>query len=148
MNNKVILLIITCIALCVVGCGPRQLTRGAENVNLSGTAPKSCQFLGSISDSNVHGDMDIRSSVQDLKRDDIVFLKNEGAKLGANVVVLMMHKSVELPPRYIKGSSKMVTIYEHAIEANAYWCPPKILRKLKQGGLTNLKIEESPLTKQ
>lgn len=149
MQRSFCLLFFFCIAFSTSGCAQRQLNYGAANVVLyaNKNIPKSCSFLGNISNSNVHADVDLRSSLQYTENDDIIFLKNEGAKLGANVVVLVEHKSVEDYPRYMRGFSNIITPYGHAIKAKAYMCPSRI-QNLNQKPISNLEIiQETPLVK-
>lgn len=149
MLKKILLLILICIGVSLSGCsGVRQLNPGAVDVNLVTNAPKACRFLGKIENLSVHSDLDIQTPLQELRNDAINFLKNEGVKQGANVIVLVRHESKALPPQYRQGISGLIIIYDHSISANAYWCSQKILHQLKQDELTNIKIEESPLFKQ
>lgn len=136
------LLVILMIVL-IAGCGPRKLNPGTENIYLYPQAPKSCKFIGYVTDSNVHGNMDLQSSAQDLKKDDINFLKNESARLGANVVVLGEHNTNVVQRSRGGKNAKYYPYYKHNINANAYLCPPEIIQKSKQD---NLKIIEIPLT--
>lgn len=137
------------LGLFMMGCSDlRQLNPNAENISLATHASKFCRFLGEIESFNVHRDLDIHTSLQNLKIDDIHFLKNEGAKIGANLVVLVQHTSIASPPEYRKGISGMIIIYAHSIKAKAYWCAPNIIFKLRQQeGFSNVDLEETPLYK-
>ncbi|HAU1314189.1 TPA: DUF4156 domain-containing protein, partial [Legionella pneumophila] len=86
--------------------------------------------------------MDIRSSLKDLEKDDNNFLKNEGAKLGANVIVLVTHTPREFHKRYVRGSKNLTTINIHSVIANAYYCPYVKIDQLQQ---RNLEIKQTPL---
>lgn len=109
----------------LVGCGPRMLETGAENISIQTKAAslsKECKFIGIISGTDVHENMDLRSSPQELKLDDVNFLKNEGKKLGANVIVLKQH---QISTKEIKGPGKgrsYITVTPHNIEGDAYFC--------------------------
>lgn len=143
MKRKIFLSITFSIWLCLIGCSNLQkLNLEATNVILTRDVPKTCQFLGNIVNLNVHENLDIRSSLKDIKTDDVNFLKNEGAKRGANVVMLQLHKSNASPPQYRKGISGPIIIYEHYVSANAYRCSSKILLQLKQN---EFNLQESAL---
>lgn len=129
----------------ISGCaGLRQMNTGAENVNIYSSYPtQNCRFLGVIQNPTVHEVMDFRSSLQDLNTDTNNFLRNEGLRLGANIVVFTAHKSSKLHDRYVLGSKELTTIYIHSISANAYYCPSVRAAGIKQ---KNLEIDETPLT--
>lgn len=117
----------------ITSCASRELTLGAEKVYLYSQPPKSCKFLGYITNPNVHGNSALGASNQDLKKDDINFLKNEGSKLGANVVVLNTHTRNEIKRRAGGKTPIYTTSIEHNVSASAYLCPPSMLHKAKQG---------------
>lgn len=127
MMNRRSLSLILSISLFIYGCGPRSLRSGAENVQIySYHAHKSCRFLGDIINPSVHKNLNLSSSIEDIQKDDMNFLKNEGARLGANVVIISNHHTYQTKiKRYgrqiiLKGD---LTINEHYIEAKAYICP-------------------------
>ena len=127
-----------------LGCGPRRLAMGSERVYLSHEpAPQTCKFLGPITNANVHGDMLLQSSLEDLEKDDINFLKNEGAKLNANTVVLNSHEVIATQYRRPKHQL-YYTINSHSINANAYLCQPEVLDQLNSDFI-NFKINQTPL---
>lgn len=137
-------LFIVCIIGAIGGCGPRQLALGGESVHLSNeSVPQSCQFLENITHSNVHGDMFLQASLKDLEKDDINFLKNEGAKLEANIVVLGTHEAIATQTQVPKHPL-YYTIYRHRIYAHAYRCPPNVLDELTRN-FENFTIKETPL---
>ncbi|HBC0494945.1 TPA: DUF4156 domain-containing protein [Legionella pneumophila] len=142
---KIVYLIISFMILLLnSGCGGlRQVNADAKNVNLYFSYPTgNCRFLGIIKNPNVHEVMDIRSSLKDLEKDDNIFLKNEGAKLGANVIVLVTHTPREAHKRYVRGSKNLTTINIHSVIANAYYCPHVKVDQLQQ---RNLEIKQTPL---
>lgn len=121
-------------AIVISGCVPRDLDPGADRIlvvsNPKNYALNSCKLLGQISESDVHK-YSMTSSMQRLELDDINFLKNEGRKLGANIVVFNQHRIIVvtresfLPKRHKKKYSK------HSINGSAYWCPPDIIAKIR-----------------
>ncbi|WP_131783675.1 DUF4156 domain-containing protein [Legionella gresilensis] len=131
--------ILSIIASCA---GIRKMNSGAEKVNLYFSYPtKNCRFLGTIENPNVHELVDIKSSLRELRKDDNNFLRNEGARLGANVIVLLTHNSKGYAIRYVRGSKNLTTIYIHSITAKAYYCPSaNVAVKTK-----DLEINETPL---
>jgi len=137
-------LMVIIIACMVVGCAPRRLNSGGENVYLYSQAPNSCKYLGYITNPSVHKNLDLRSSFKDIQNDDINFLKNEGAGLGANVVVLVSEKRTEAKRYYVR-SPKYFIIYEHFVSANAYFCPSGVIQRSRQ--LPYPKIQPNHLVK-
>ncbi|HHF7368331.1 TPA: DUF4156 domain-containing protein [Legionella bozemanae] len=120
----------------IVGCVPRSLEPNAKKVmiiyNRSTKMANSCEFLGKISNSDVHGKkLQFTLGLEkNLKTDDLNFLKNEGAKLGANLVVFEEHHtSIE---RYRSQPGHITDISIHAIYAKAYRCPPNLLKNMEQ----------------
>lgn len=129
----------------LVGCAPRSLNTDAENIHIyNSRAPKSCKFLGNIMNSSVHSDLNFSSSTADLQKDDINYLKNEGAKLGANVVVLVSHTSYETTRKGFGKRPTTITFNEHSIVGRAYRC---LLGGMsgREGNTTHVQIKETPL---
>ncbi|HAT1993803.1 DUF4156 domain-containing protein [Fluoribacter dumoffii] len=119
----------------IVGCVPRSLEPNAKKVVIiynQSTMAKSCEFLGKIFNSDVHGKkLHFTLGLEkNLKTDDLNFLKNEGAKLGANLVVFEEHHtSIE---RYHPQPGHITDISIHAIYAKAYRCPPNLIKSMEQ----------------
>ena len=149
--NKLFFSLPTFLISCfLVGCGPRTLNMGAENIHLYDSRNmKSCKFVGDIVNPSVHADLYLSSSVEDLQKDDINFLKNEGAKLGANVVVLVSHASYETKLKLYGGKAaqqpRFITINEHSIIGKAYNCPSGLVPNTRQKSTNHVKIHETPL---
>ena len=85
----------------------------------------------------------LQASLADLEKDDINFLKNKGAELEANIVVLGTHEAVATQ-RQLPKQSLYSTIYRHRIYAYASRCPPGILNQLTRD-FENFTIKETPL---
>jgi hypothetical protein len=126
MKNLFILVTLFITIGLMVGCGPRNLEAGAENISIipnKAYIPNNCKFLGEISGTNVHGDMDLMSSRQDLALDHINFLKNEAKKLGANVVLFdkpnLLDKTISSGGKH----SHRIIVTTHNILGSAYLCP-------------------------
>lgn len=145
MNNLLLSLFALLIPGFLIGCAPRTLTSSAENVHLYSSTPKSCKFMGDILNSSVHRDLFLGSSVADIQKDDINFLKNEGAKLGANVVVLVSHSSYQTKLKQFGKQPTSITVNEHSVAAKAYDCSPRLTPKSAAGTTTHVKINETLL---
>lgn len=146
MRNQYFPLLALLISGLVTGCAPRSLNAGAESVHLSDyMVPKSCKFVGNIMNSNVHGDLYLESSIADLQKDDINFLKNEGAKLGANIVVLTSHISHETKIKTYGKTPRSITVNEHSVIAKAYRCSSAFAPSSGKSSNTHVKISETPL---
>ncbi|HHX3354891.1 TPA: DUF4156 domain-containing protein [Legionella anisa] len=120
----------------VVGCVPRSLEPDAVKVVIiygqNTKMPKPCKPLGKISNRDVHG-RKLQFSLgleQNLKIDDINFLKNEGAKLGANVVVFEEHQT--LIERHHALPGRTTDISMHVIYAKTYQCPSNLINKMQK----------------
>ncbi len=120
----------------IVGCVPRSLEPDAGKVVIiydkRAKALKSCQFISNVSNSDVHGKkLQFTLGLEkNLKIDDLNFLKNEGAKLGANVVVFEEHQT--LIKRYHTLPSRTTDISMHIIYAKAYQCPRYLIKNIQQ----------------
>ena len=116
------------------GCGPRNLEPGAESVSIKPNfayISKTCKFLGEISGNDVHGNMSLTSSSEDLRLDDINFLKNKGKTLGANVVVFKQHQLVNEQRSTGGKNHHTITVTEHNVIGDAYRCPTDSMSTLK-----------------
>ncbi|MGM9451979.1 DUF4156 domain-containing protein [Legionella bozemanae] len=150
MNQSIFLMIMFFIISTTIGCVPRTLKPGAQNItilygqNISDL--KSCTFLGKISGKDVHG-MKLQFTwglEKNLKKDDINFLKNEGEKLNANVVVFEKHQN--LIKRYqLWSPSRHTDISIHSIEGSAYRCPSQMMSSIKRLDTLNDSVYEKPI---
>ncbi len=150
MNKSIFLMIIFFIMSTTLGCVPRSLKPGAQNITIlydhTISVLKSCTFLGKISGKDVHG-----TKIQftwglekNLAKDDINFLKNEGKKLNANVVVFEKHQN--LVKRYqLWSPSRHTDISNHTIEGSAYRCPSQIMSSIKQFDILKDSVYEKPI---
>ena len=134
---KKILLSLTLVSIIglISACGPRSLETGAENVHIKPSTayiPKTCKFLGEISGVDVHGDMSLASSSQEMTLDDMNFLKNGGEKIGANVVVFKQHQLVDIQRSSGGKQPHVLTFTTHNIIGSAYQCPSDAMTTLKQ----------------
>jgi hypothetical protein len=121
-----------------IGCTPRALEPGAQNLNVAADhnlqVPKNCKFLGQISDANVHGGNVYFASEKAMELDDINFLKNEGARLGANVVVFTQHQIMTSTGKFYgpKNQIRTYKVVKHNVQGNAYLCPQNAMPSLNQ----------------
>lgn len=92
---------------------------------------KGCNLRGkvSIAESNIYSPT--HSSVQAAQ---INQLQNQAAKIGANTVLVLGHKTKYWPhPEYIIGEGKMQwELDAHAMNGLAYSCPSKIYNNMPQ----------------
>lgn len=142
-------LFLGCLILLASGCGGVRGHSGtSENVGVYASyATQNCTFLGNISNRSAHENADLKTSLKDLSDDDNHFLKNAGAKLGANVVVFSSHGSSKYTDRYLpssytgSGRGKETAIYTHSISGKAYNCPSA------KPTANHLSISQTPLFK-
>lgn len=150
MNKTIFSITIFFILNTVVGCMPRHLEPDAKNITIvydqNTRIVKNCKFLGKISDEDVHG-----TKIQftwGLEKnqilDDINFLKNEGRKFNANIVVFEKHQT--LIKRYQHFSSiRHSDISIHSIEGSAYLCPTQMIATIKRLKIVNHSVYENPV---
>ncbi len=113
----------------IVGCAPRTLEPGSEMVKISYSAASAnnCKFKGDISSENIHGDMLITSSPQERELDDVNFLKNEGKRLGANLVVLAKHERIVTEQKNLTSKPRLLRrSVTYDIQGKAYLCPANV----------------------
>lgn len=92
---------------------------------------------------DVHGEL-LQFSLgleQNLKKDDIRFLKNEGVKLGANVVLFEKHQTL-IERRHNLGRHTDISM--HVIYAKAYQCPSHLINNMRQTS-TDYSVYENPV---
>lgn len=129
MRFIVSILAIIAAALVIIGCAPRTLVPGSEAVKLSYNASiaRSCRFMGDVTSENIHGDMSLTASQQERELDDINFLKNEGKKLGANLVVLTKHEQIVTEKTNLTSKIRFPRrSITYDIQGKAYSCPTGI----------------------
>lgn len=121
--NKVLSLIATVVAVsAIAGCASQiqPLQPGAEKVQLTKqTLPTTCQDLGQVMASTPQA----YETHEHLEKDQINDLKNQAAKLGANVVAIKGHLTTHM-------QKHQALIAEHIMEGEAYSCPTSVLNKL------------------
>lgn len=133
-----------------IGCLPRSLKPGAKNITIlydqHNKNLKSCTFLGKVSGQDVHGKkLQFTWGLEkNLEKDDINFLKNEGKKLNANVVVFERHQ--DLIKRYqVFVPNRYTDISIHSIEGSAYRCPSQMMSSIKRSNALNDSVYEKPI---
>lgn len=149
LMNQILFSMIVFAMGMLVGCVPRLLEPDAQNITLifgqKTQISERCKFLGKISGKDVHGRLlhFTWGLEKNLKKDDINFLKNEGRKLNANVVVFEKHQT--LIKRFYTSLSRHTDVSDHAIEGSAYRCPIQMISSLKL--FNNLKdsVYEKPI---
>lgn len=112
----------------LAGCASLTPLPGAEQVVITDKAtPKTCQHVGQITDTDVHGISGNFKSMTTLQQEDRVYLKNQAVRIGANRVVLKSHQAIiaeVLTPTPTKGGARLrSTITRHRVIAEAYQCP-------------------------
>lgn len=128
-------------ALALASCAPRTLEPGSETVKVSYNASiaRNCKFKGDVTLENIHGDMLITASQQERELDDINFLKNEGKRLGANLVVLAKHDQIVTEQKNLSSKphlSRRSVTYD--IQGKAYLCPTNIAQSQQSLNATYL----------
>lgn len=150
MNKAMFSMIVFMITGILVGCVPRHLEPGAQNITLlydtNTQNLTACKFLGKISGKDVHG-MKLQFTwglEKNLKKDDLNFLKNEGRKLNANVVVFEQHQNM-IKRYYTLSPNRHTDIEIHSIEGSAYRCPSQIMPTIKRWNTINHSVYEKPV---
>lgn len=148
--NKVIISVFIFLTLnAIIGCVPRTLEPDAKNVAIAydqnNQIAKTCQFLGKVSNKDVHGkELQFTWGLEkNLEIDDINFLKNEGLKLGANVVVFEKHQI--LIERHNRAGGRHTDISMHVIEGSAYRCTSQMISAINKSNITKQTVYENPV---
>lgn len=129
----------------LAGCnGPREISYNIENIRvLKGVPSANCRFIANISNPSVHEKIDLKSSQEALNTDDNHYLKEQGMKLGANVIILTSHNSKFFMNRYVRNNKIPQDIYTHSISGKAYYCS-SVSNSIPQ---PHLDIQQTPLSK-
>lgn len=149
MNQTLFSMIVFAMSI-LVGCMPRPLEPNAQNITLvygqNTQISEGCKFLGKISGKDIHG-LKLQFSwglEKNLKKDDVNFLKNEGEKLNANVVVFEKHQTL-IKRYYTLSPNRQTDISIHSIQGSAYRCPSSIISTIKQLNIMNHSVYEKPV---
>lgn len=109
----------------LTSCTPRTLMPDAIKVHITnniGNISKKCTFMGQIEGKNIHSNRTPFLSSRFFQEDDINYIKNEAAKLGANVAVLTGHQKVKTRRTSSVSSKQTDIITTHNIYGVAYRC--------------------------
>lgn len=135
MNNTANKLLIACaitglLTACATAVVPLQ--PGAENIKvITSPVPKSCKLLGQVERTDKNGQSQSYASHEHLQQDALNTLRNQGLKLGANVIALNQHDAVYAKHSLGKESVAKVTVLDnHTMAGNAYVCPTNIANQL------------------
>jgi hypothetical protein len=109
-----------------------QLEPGAENVKvMTGAIPKSCQLRGNVgvSQTDIYG-----PTHKSKQNEQINTLRNQAARMGANVVSITSHQTTYYAhPEYIISEGKAQReLGAHAMNGKAYRCSPQVVNQLSQ----------------
>lgn len=121
------------ILFCLTGCLPRSLEPCSKNVLIMPNNPyvcKECKFIGKIEGNNIHGEFTPFTSEENLLIDDINYLKNEGRKLNANVVVYKQHATIQTPHWSPIPKHHFYNDITHNVQAEAYVCSLEEIRSI------------------
>jgi len=139
MNKSFFSITVFLIILILTGCVPRMLIPQAEKVIVIpggyDEMLKNCQFLGQIIGRNIHGEGTHFASEDRLEADDINYLKNKAAKIGANVITFTQHQIISTPQR-LPSKRAYYTETLHAIQGSAYVCSMKAKEQLNRWSLS------------
>lgn len=118
----------------LAGCSTVTLKSGAENIKvIKSPAPKSCQFLGQIANSDVNGATQSYTSHEHLQIDELTNLKNQALALGANTIVIAEHQTT-----YITRHDNSKRVDTHGLIGEAYRCKAETLNRLKAQTITDI----------
>lgn len=143
MTNTTTKLLIACaitglLTACATAVIPLQ--PGAEKIKVTTSpAPKSCKLLGQVERNDKNGQSQSYASHEHLQQDALNTLRNQGLKLGANVIVLTQHDVVYAKHSLGKEAVAKVTVLDnHTLAGNAYGCPANVANQLPES-LQNIK---------
>lgn len=128
-----ILAILVSLMVLLAGCTSTRLDADAKKVyvvpNNQGKflseVLNCCRRIGDISCQNIHGSVTPFASDEQLKANDIAFLKANASKVGANVVSFNKHVIIDVPTALQRHGRKYYVKSIHNIYGTAYFCSPK-----------------------
>lgn len=136
MNKTFSLFPLLTLTILLSGCFPHRFNDLPNKVTIMPNDPfiqENCKFIKDIYADDVHGESTNFYSSVSLEDDDISYLRSEGVKLGANVVVYKEHQIIETPHASVPNKQKFYMQSKHIIRGIAYLCPEsyvgRIIRK-------------------
>lgn len=132
------------LAALATACSFKTLPKpGSNAVKVAAFPPKTCHFIGEINVMDVNGATIPYSSHEEIQDDQLVRLKNDAVRKGANVIVITRHQTTYQNVKITytqgvltqKGSDSTVPendiVNTHKMSADAYYCSSDALTALK-----------------
>ncbi|MCD6048338.1 MAG: hypothetical protein K0S08_1985 [Gammaproteobacteria bacterium] len=103
-----------------------SINPGADKIVITKqAAPSACQYLGSLRSDDINGVTYAYASDDDMDKREVIELKNQAQKLGANLIAVT-HETES----YSKNKEgQPATLNQQFTTGEAYRCPVKILPK-------------------
>ena len=120
------------IAMCgtIASCASVSLEPGAEKVNLAvGSVPKGCDLRGNVNSGTQEAPITSHQEVQGMQA---TILKNQAAKLGANVVFIKTHKTTYYGHYIVSTGDVVNEVDTHGMSGQAYYCDAQATNKLSR----------------
>ncbi len=126
-HHALSLFLLFSICLLLASCTSVPLEPRAKNIKVISQIPSSrCRSLGHVTATDTSGITIEYASHEEIQKMQINSLKNQAAKLGANVVVITLHTYTHGSPIYLVSTGEFVNDpneFSHQMSGVAYWCP-------------------------
>lgn len=131
---KIIFLLATTITL--TSCASVSLEPQAQNVHIAvGSVPKGCNLRGDVDGVTNNAPMASHESTEITQS---TVLRNQAAKLGANVIFVTTHKTVLYPQFIVTLGDWIPALDTHTVDGKAYYCSSSALNQMKHKGLSHV----------
>lgn len=125
----------------MISCSSIPLEEQAQRVNIAvGSVPKGCIFRGDVA--GVTSDAPIASH-KGTEASQTNVLRDQAAKLGANVIFVTTHKTTYYPQFIAALGDWIPEIDTHTIDGKAYYCSSFALGKIKHKGVPHISETET-----
>ena len=122
-------------------CASNSLAPQAQNVNIAvGPIPKGCILRGDVD--GIKQDAPLADH-RDVETSQSIVLKNQAAKLDANVIFVTTHKTVYYPQFIVSLGDWVPAVDTHTLDGKAYYCNTNGLNQIKHKGLSHVSEVET-----
>lgn len=125
----------------LMSCSTITLGPQAQNVQIAvGSVPKGCVLRGDVDGVTHNAPM---ASHESMEITQSTVLRNQAAKLGANVIFVTTHKTVYYPQFIVSLGDWVPALDTHTVDGKAYYCSSNALNQMKHKGLSHVSEVET-----
>lgn len=120
----------------LISCSSITLAPQAQNVQIAvGSVPKGCSLRGDVDGVTSNAPM---ASHEYTEASQSTVLRNQAAKLGANVIFVTTHKTVYYPQFIVSLGDWVPALDTHTVDGRAYYCTATALNQIKHRGISHV----------